>query len=118
MRVCHLYVGHEYVWRVVPNGVSLNFDKILFHFTALLWESIILLMPPSTCKAYLITILLHDHCATYAPPPPTPTPYNIGDVAILCRVNPSPILYGLTRLRKSQIIPRFTRACESHVGTT
>jgi len=25
--------------------------------------------PPPTCKAYPIAILLHDHCAIYAPPP-------------------------------------------------
>jgi len=40
--------------------------KILFRFKALLWESIILVLPPLTCKAYLIAILLHDHCAVYA----------------------------------------------------
>jgi len=37
-------------------------------FKALLWESIILLLPPPTCKAYPIATLLHDHCAIYAPP--------------------------------------------------
>jgi len=52
------------------NQVSLY--KILFHFKALLWESIILLMPPPTCKTYLIAILLQDHCAIYAPPPTLP----------------------------------------------
>ena len=58
--------------------------KILIYFNALLWESIILLLPPRPIyKAYPVAILLHDHCAIYAPPP-TPlflchTPYNIGD---------------------------------------
>ena len=28
----------------------------------------VLLLPPSSCKAFLIAILLHDHCAIYAPP--------------------------------------------------
>ena len=42
--------------------------KILFHFTALVWESIILLLPPPTCNAYRVAILLHDYCAIYAPP--------------------------------------------------
>ena len=27
---------------------------------------------PLTCKAYPIAILLHDHCAIYAPPPTPP----------------------------------------------
>jgi len=36
-------------------------------------------LPPSTFKSYPIAILLHDHCATYAPPPPPPPcmPYTI-----------------------------------------
>jgi len=48
--------------------IGLSLYKILLHFKALLWEAIILLLPPYTCKAYPIAILLHDHCATYAPP--------------------------------------------------
>ena len=36
-----------------------------------------------TYKAYPFAILLHDHCAVYAPPPTASfvchTPYNIGD---------------------------------------
>jgi len=62
------------------NQVSLH--KILFHFKALLWESIVRLLFPPTCKAYPIAIRLHDHCAIYAPPTPPflcHTPYNIGD---------------------------------------
>jgi len=42
----------------------------LFYFKALLWESIIFLLSPSTSKAY--PIALHDHCAIYAPSPPPP----------------------------------------------
>ena len=42
---------------------------ILCHFNALLWESIILVLPPPTCKAYPIAILLHAHFVIYAPPP-------------------------------------------------
>ena len=49
--------------------LPLSLYKILFRFKALLWESIILVLPPSTCKAYPIAILLHDHCAIYALPP-------------------------------------------------
>jgi len=61
----------------------LSFYKILCHFKALLWLSIILLLPPPTSKAYPIAISLHDQCAIYARPPTPPclchTPYNIGD---------------------------------------
>ena len=39
---------------------QLRLYKILFHFKALLWESIILVLPPPTCKAYPTSILLHD----------------------------------------------------------
>jgi len=46
--------------------------KILFHFKALWQESIILLWPPPHCKAYPIVMLMHGHCAVYAPPPTTP----------------------------------------------
>ena len=35
----------------------------------------ILLLPPLTCKAYPIGMLLHDHCAIYAPPPADPSPF-------------------------------------------
>jgi len=42
--------------------------KILFHFKAVLWESMILSLLPSHLP-YPITILLHHHCAIYAPPP-------------------------------------------------
>jgi len=45
---------------------------LLFHFTALVWESSILVLASLTCKAYPIAILLHDHCAIYTPPPTPP----------------------------------------------
>jgi len=56
----------------VKSALCFSFYKILFHFTALLRESIILVCPPPTCNAYPIAILLHGHCAIDAPPPPTP----------------------------------------------
>jgi len=46
-------------WRTLP----ISLYKILCYFTSLLCESIILLLPPPTCKAYPITILLHDRWA-------------------------------------------------------
>ena len=48
---------------------SQKLHTILFRFKALLWESTILLLPPPTCEAYPVAILLHDHCAIYALPP-------------------------------------------------
>ena len=52
--------------------------KILFHFKALLWESIILSLPPPTCNAYSSAIRLHGHCVIYAPHrPPLCMPYTI-----------------------------------------
>ena len=50
------------------SGRGLCLYKIVFPFRALLWESIIHLLPSSTCKAYPIAILSHDHCLTCAPP--------------------------------------------------
>ena len=43
--------------------------KILFYFAAFMWESIILLLPPPTCIARTIAILLHVYCARYDAPP-------------------------------------------------
>jgi len=51
---------------------QVDLHKILSHFKALLWESIVLLLPHPTYKAYAIAILLHDHCAINAPPPTPP----------------------------------------------
>jgi len=47
---------------------------ILFYFTDLVWESIILVLLPLTCKAYAIAIQSHDYCAVFDPPP-TPLVY-------------------------------------------
>jgi len=57
-------------------GWPFSLYTILFDFKALSAESIILLLPPPTCKAYTIALLLHDHCAIYARPP-TPPLYGI-----------------------------------------
>ena len=63
--------------RVLHQGALwISLHKILLYFKALLWESVILVLPPPTCKAYPISILLHDHCAIYAPPR-TPPGYDI-----------------------------------------
>jgi len=73
-------LGGKQIIITVP-GFSLY--KIFFHSKALLWESIILLLPPLACKSYSVAILLHDHCAIYSPPRPDPpflchTAHNIG----------------------------------------
>ena len=50
-------------------GVQIRLNKISFYFKALLCESIIRLLPPPTCIALTIAILLHVHCALYDAPP-------------------------------------------------
>ena len=50
--------------------------KILFYTKAFVHESIILLLPPPTCIACTIAILLHIYCAIYDAPP-TPLLYAI-----------------------------------------
>jgi len=52
----------------------LSLYKILFHFKSL-WESIILVLPPPTFKAYRIAVLLQGHGAIYAPPTDPPPPF-------------------------------------------
>ena len=62
--------------------------KILFHFKALLWESIILSLPPSSCNAYPIAILLHGFCTIDAPQPTPPVNvihHTLLVMAILCK---------------------------------
>ena len=67
--------------------VVVGLYKILFYFEAVVHESIILLLPPPTCIAHTIAILLHDYCAIYDPPSEPSfichIPYNIGDGNIL-----------------------------------
>jgi len=66
----------------IPNRGSLAFNKILFRFKAVMWESIILVSrPPPTCKACPLAIRLHDRSAMYTLPPPwvCHTRYYIGD---------------------------------------
>jgi len=68
--------------------LRISLYKRLFYFKALLWETIILILPPPTCKAYPIAILLHGHCAIYAPPTPNSplyaTHHTLLGMAILC----------------------------------
>ena len=70
---------------------QLSLHKILFHFKALLWESIISLLPLLTCKAYFLSY----YCTTiaqYIPPTPTPSFYAIHHtilvMAISCKGQP------------------------------
>ena len=62
----------------IKGALQLGLYKILCHCQVLVWESIILSLPPPTCNDYTIAILLHSHCAMYAPPPTPPfMPYTI-----------------------------------------
>jgi len=67
-------------------GIPVSLYKILFHFTALVWESIILVLLPPTCKAYPIAILLHDYCAIYDPSP-TPLLYAIHHTILVMTIS-------------------------------
>jgi len=56
--------------------------KIFVHFQAVVHDSVILLLPPTTCIAHTIAILVHGDCAINdsSPTPPfvSHTPYNGG----------------------------------------
>jgi len=54
------------------DSATLAFTRYCFTSKTLMWKSIILSLPRPICKAYPIAILLHDHCAIYAPPPTPP----------------------------------------------
>ena len=58
-------------WGAVAEGSAstIGLYKIFVHFKAFLHESIITFIPPPTCNAHTIAILLHDYCAIYKPLP-------------------------------------------------
>jgi len=61
---------------------QLSLYKILFHFAPFMWETILLFLPPPTCIARAIAILLHVCCSIRRPPGPPCvcyTLYNIGN---------------------------------------
>jgi len=62
-----------------------------------MWESIILLLPPPTCIARIIAILLHVYCARYDAPPTPPLNaihYTILVMAISCKGQVSNQVYN------------------------
>jgi len=72
--------------RALAPGVA-KLYKILFHLSALVWESNHPLPPPSR-NAYPVAILLHDFCAIYAPQPTPPLRaihHTLLVIAILCK---------------------------------
>ena len=73
--------------RVYPLRVGLY--KILFHFAAFMWESILLFLPPPACTPRIIAIPLHVYCARYDAPS-TPRLYDIHHtilaIIISCKV--------------------------------
>jgi len=68
--------------------LRLGLYKILYYLEAFVHDSIILSLPPPTCIARTIAILLHVYCAIYDAPP-TPLVYamhhTILVIAILCK---------------------------------
>jgi len=66
--------------------VRISLYKIPFRFKALLWESIIIVPPHPTCKAYPIAILLHDHCVIYALLP-TPLLYAVNHTLLVMAIS-------------------------------
>jgi len=71
---------------VLRAEMRVSLYKILFHFTALVWESIIRVLTPPTCTAYPIAILLHDYCVIYDPPP-TPLLYAIHHTILVMTIS-------------------------------
>jgi len=46
--------------------------QIFVYFESFVHESTVLSFLPPPCIAHTVAILLHDHCAMYAPPPHRP----------------------------------------------
>ena len=95
---------HRLVW--TPHTPRLGLYKILFYFEAFVYESIIRVLPPPTCIARTIAMLLHVYCARYDAPP-TPLFYAIHHtilvMAISCKGQASA---GSSTLLKSSIRTR------------
>jgi len=86
--VCILIYIYIYVCVCLCMWYWISLYKILFRLKGLLCESIILVLPPSTCKAYPIATILHDHCSIYALPSTfLRMPYTIHSIvmAISCK---------------------------------
>ena len=88
------------------SGVGLY--KRLFHFKALLWESIILSLPSPTCKAYPIALLLHVHCAINASPPTSPyyaIHHTILVMEISCKGQIGSTFFPISTVRNFALVP-------------
>jgi len=59
-------------WPRLGSSRILAFTRYCFTQKLYCWSPSSCSCPPPTCKAYPIAILLHDHCAIYAPPPTSP----------------------------------------------
>jgi len=76
-------LGFERVFGRVYSVSSLSLYNIVFHCKALVWESIIIVLPPPPVKPTVLQYYC-TNIAQYTPPPLTPpcvchTPKNIGD---------------------------------------
>jgi len=124
-RIVAVFINHSKLGygsksqRVVPGKINqskLGFSlyKILFHFKALLRESIILLLPPPTCNAWPVAILLHAlACAIYAPQP-TPSLYAIYHTILAITIS----CEGQTRIRFQKSKTEFLLTTDKKKGVT
>ena len=68
-------------------GQHIGLYNMFVHFNAFVNEPSLIVLPPPTCNARTVAIVLHDYCARYAPSP-TPLLYAIHHtrlvIAILC----------------------------------
>jgi len=70
--------------RMIDSHIGLY--TILFYFKDFVHESIILLLPPPTCTARTIAILVHVYCAMYDAPP-TPLWYAINPTILVMTIS-------------------------------
>jgi len=66
--------------------LQLGLYKIVFHCKAFAHRSLIVLLPPPTCIAHAIAILLHGYCTIYDPPP-TPFLFAVHHTLLLVSIS-------------------------------
>ena len=85
--ICNIYICiyiHIYIYIYIHIHIGLY--KILFYVEAFVHESVLLLLPPLTCIARIIAILLHIYCAIYDAPL-TPRLYAIHNTILVMAIS-------------------------------